>query len=197
MFDPDSIAEERITQEASQAYLRQVNPTTGQLIEAFPAEIMFIVPREIRRLKGIVREYEAKQKNIRNRHYDLLKEMVALMWLKIFDEPKEEIKLLKDLQNILDQKNNPNKNEGITPAMISKAKAYPILAMYNFDKIINGGGRIKVCCPFHKENTPSMVIYKANTWHCFGCGLGRDAVDFYMKLHGVNFPTAVRRLNSS
>ena len=34
-------------------------------------------------------------------------------------------------------------------------------------------------CPFHEDKTPSLVIYPhTNTWHCFGCGKGRDALDF-------------------
>lgn len=27
----------------------------------------------------------------------------------------------------------------------------------------------KVCCPIHKEKTPSMVLLDDQTIHCFGC----------------------------
>lgn len=34
-------------------------------------------------------------------------------------------------------------------------------------------------CPFHREDTPSLVIYPpGGGWHCFGCGKGGDAVAF-------------------
>lgn len=31
------------------------------------------------------------------------------------------------------------------------------------------GGTAKICCPFHDEKTPSMVIYDDNSAYCFGC----------------------------
>lgn len=37
----------------------------------------------------------------------------------------------------------------------------------------------KACCPFHEENTPSFTVYhKTNTFHCFGCGISGDAIEF-------------------
>lgn len=37
----------------------------------------------------------------------------------------------------------------------------------------------KICCPFHQEKTPSLVIYpKTNTWYCFGCGATGDSIQF-------------------
>jgi DNA primase len=37
----------------------------------------------------------------------------------------------------------------------------------------------KTCCPFHKEKTPSFTIYpKTNTFHCFGCGVSGDTIEF-------------------
>lgn len=40
-------------------------------------------------------------------------------------------------------------------------------------------GEDKIVCPFHSDNTPSLVLYKdTSTFHCFGCGAGRDPIDF-------------------
>src|SRR6266542_1755691 len=37
----------------------------------------------------------------------------------------------------------------------------------------------KTCCPFHQEKTPSFTIYpKTNTFHCFGCGISGDTIEF-------------------
>ena len=34
-------------------------------------------------------------------------------------------------------------------------------------------------CPFHDDKTASLQVYpETNTWHCFGCGKGRDGIDF-------------------
>lgn len=37
----------------------------------------------------------------------------------------------------------------------------------------------KTCCPFHKEKTPSFTVYpKTNSFHCFGCGVSGDTIEF-------------------
>lgn len=51
------------------------------------------------------------------------------------------------------------------------------------------------CCPFHAEKTPSFKVDPASgLWHCFGCGLGGDAIGFVMRVDHMEFPDAVRRL---
>lgn len=53
-------------------------------------------------------------------------------------------------------------------------------------------------CPLHGENTASFhVVERAGTggfFKCFGCHEGGTAIDFVMKLHGMDFVPAVRRL---
>lgn len=40
-------------------------------------------------------------------------------------------------------------------------------------------GEEKICCPFHKERTPSLNIYHHNqSFYCFGCGAGGSSIDF-------------------
>ena len=57
------------------------------------------------------------------------------------------------------------------------------------------GNRLKACCPFHAERTPSFTVnLSTNLWHCFGCGEGGDSISFVMKRDGVDFQTAVRTL---
>lgn len=46
-----------------------------------------------------------------------------------------------------------------------------------------------ICCPFHKEKTPSCKIYE-DSFYCFGCGEHGDIFDFVMKYDGVPFSTA-------
>jgi DNA primase catalytic core len=37
----------------------------------------------------------------------------------------------------------------------------------------------KTCCPFHEEKTPSFTVYpKTNSFHCFGCGVSGDTIEF-------------------
>lgn len=46
-----------------------------------------------------------------------------------------------------------------------------------------------MCCPFHKEKTPSMKIYEKK-YHCFGCGDDGDVFSFVMKYQGCDFKEA-------
>ena len=37
----------------------------------------------------------------------------------------------------------------------------------------------QMLCPFHEESTPSFTVYpKTNTFHCFGCGVSGDTIEF-------------------
>jgi DNA primase catalytic core len=50
-------------------------------------------------------------------------------------------------------------------------------------------------CPFHDDGEPSLVVTPAkNLWHCFGCGLGGNPIDWVMKSQGVSFRHAVELL---
>jgi DNA primase len=54
---------------------------------------------------------------------------------------------------------------------------------------------LKMCCPFHKENTPSFIWNKkALNFTCFGaCGRSYDIIDVYM-YKGLTYIEAVQKL---
>lgn len=54
----------------------------------------------------------------------------------------------------------------------------------------------KLCCPIHKENTPSLQVYEdTNSWYCWGaCGEGGDEIEFVKSIDGVDFPEAVKKV---
>ncbi len=57
------------------------------------------------------------------------------------------------------------------------------------------GNSWKACCPFHSEKTPSFHVNPARqSFHCFGCGVGGDAIKFIMMFENLDYPTALRRL---
>lgn len=57
------------------------------------------------------------------------------------------------------------------------------------------GNAWKACCPFHNEKTPSFHVNPARQiFHCFGCGVGGDALKFMMLFENIDYPTALRRL---
>ncbi len=64
-----------------------------------------------------------------------------------------------------------------------------------FLQLRRAGNAWKACCPFHNEKTPSFSVNPARqTFHCFGCGVGGDAVKFLMMFENLDYPTALRRL---
>ena len=61
----------------------------------------------------------------------------------------------------------------------------------------HAGSQLKACCPFHREKTPSFFITPSRgTYKCFGCGEHGDALSFVMKMDGLTFPEALKRLAS-
>jgi DNA primase catalytic core len=52
-----------------------------------------------------------------------------------------------------------------------------------------------VCCPFHEDATPSLVVTPSkNLFRCFGCGASGGPIDWVMKKNGVSFRHAVELL---
>jgi len=76
---------------------------------------------------------------------------------------------------------------------IETAKQYPIENIFP-GGMQKKGKRLWGCCPFHKEDTPSLMVDEKNTFHCFGCGKYGDVIEFLMELENVSFAEAVRRL---
>ncbi|WP_431890949.1 CHC2 zinc finger domain-containing protein [Pectobacterium colocasium] len=62
-------------------------------------------------------------------------------------------------------------------------------------KVVKRGKDFVVLCPFHQENTPSMVISpEKNLYHCFGCDAGGSVLDWVMKTENLSLPHAVDKL---
>lgn len=66
-----------------------------------------------------------------------------------------------------------------------------------FIEIKKSGANFKACCPFHGEKTPSFVISPTKQiYHCFGCGVGGDAIKFVMEYEKLAYPEALEKLAS-
>jgi DNA primase len=66
-----------------------------------------------------------------------------------------------------------------------------------FIEIKKSGTNFKACCPFHGEKTPSFVISPSKQiYHCFGCGVGGDAIKFVMEYEKLAYPEALEKLAS-
>lgn len=56
------------------------------------------------------------------------------------------------------------------------------------------GANKVACCPFHTDKTPSLVLYKDHTYHCFGCGAHGDVLDFVAGTQRTSISGAIRYL---
>ena len=61
---------------------------------------------------------------------------------------------------------------------------------------LRGSGRVRQgICPFHDEEAPSFTVYAdSQRFHCFGCGVGGDVLEFVERTQGLSFRAAVRWL---
>ena len=61
------------------------------------------------------------------------------------------------------------------------------------------GKDFAVCCPFHQDDTASLIVTPANNlWHCMGaCQMGGSVIDWVMKTKGLSFRYAVELLKNN
>lgn len=87
-------------------------------------------------------------------------------------------------------------------AQIPQETIQQVLAATHIEELIQSyipikrsGPGYKALCPFHNEKTPSFNITPARqTFHCFGCGKGGDAIAFVREMENLTFTDAVRKL---
>ena len=86
--------------------------------------------------------------------------------------------------------------------MTTRSPSDSIKALLTMDQVVRRYGFTPnragyICCPFHREKTPSMKIYPEDGgFHCFGCGAHGSVIDFVMRLFDLSFQQAIVRLSS-
>ncbi len=59
----------------------------------------------------------------------------------------------------------------------------------------HSGANHMACCPFHGEKTPSFSVSQSKQfYHCFGCGVSGNAINFLMAYEHSSFVEAVEEL---
>lgn len=82
----------------------------------------------------------------------------------------------------------------IPAADIERARARGVEVIGAEVELKRSGRQWTGCCPLHAEKSPSFYVYPDGHFHCFGCGAHGTAIDFVMRLRGLDFPAAVRWL---
>lgn len=83
--------------------------------------------------------------------------------------------------------------------MISRDVVDEILNRTNIEDLISGyvslkraGSNLKGLCPFHSEKSPSFTVFPGdNSFYCFGCGVGGNAITFVRQIEHMDYPDAV------
>lgn len=57
----------------------------------------------------------------------------------------------------------------------------------------SGGNKVAVC-PLHPDKSPSFVLYKDDTFHCYGCSAHGDVIDFVAALKRLSISEAIKDL---
>ncbi len=61
--------------------------------------------------------------------------------------------------------------------------------------LTKAGVNYKGLCPFHGEKTPSFTVHQGKAiFHCFGCGVGGDAIGFLKRIENLSYPETLIRL---
>ena len=65
----------------------------------------------------------------------------------------------------------------------------------NYVELKRSGATYSCRCPFHSERTPSFHVYpNTQSYYCFGCGAGGDAITFIRTIENLDYIEAVRFL---
>lgn len=80
------------------------------------------------------------------------------------------------------------KQEGVTREEIERARTSPIESMVEVRR-----GIAQCISGSHKDKHPSMDV-RNNFCYCYACGWSGDAIAVAMKIYGLNFQDAVRRI---
>ncbi|MBQ4071687.1 MAG: DNA primase [Clostridia bacterium] len=86
--------------------------------------------------------------------------------------------------------------------MISRETVDEVLRRNDIESVISpyvtlkrAGSNLKGLCPFHNEKTPSFVVYPAdNSFFCFGCSIGGNAITFIRQIEHLDYPDAIEFL---
>ncbi len=86
--------------------------------------------------------------------------------------------------------------------MIKRETVDEVLARNDIESLIGSyvslkraGTNVKGLCPFHSEKTPSFTVFPHdNSFYCFGCGIGGNAITFIRQIEHLDYPDAVEFL---
>lgn len=173
--------------------------TDKELLAIFP-EAREIIPEKLKEREGekgeIIDTIKKQLILIKNKTSDELSRYFWRQWIKATEgtellKTEKHITRLKRLLFISSGKVSKN---SITEEEIQMALSKPIENLIN-KPMRKSGNKLVGVCPFHEEKHPSFYIYPdTNSYYCFGCNQGGNAINFVRLLYGFSFREAVEYL---
>lgn len=81
----------------------------------------------------------------------------------------------------------------ITEVILESVNIVDLISEYT--PLKRTGRNFKGLCPFHNEKTPSFSVSEEKQfYHCFGCGVGGDAIKFVQEIENFDFLDAIEYL---
>ena len=76
-----------------------------------------------------------------------------------------------------------------------RARVDIVSLVSDYVALTKAGVNYKGLCPFHGEKTPSFTVHEGKgIFHCFGCGVGGDAISFLKRIESLSYPETLVRL---
>jgi len=166
-----------------------INPDNPLLI--FPEGQDFVNEK----IKDLLEEKEKLLKEFREKIKEKLNKVEYLLLIDLYERKLKRIeKEINRLTGYLFPNFSPETN--LTPSDIVKAKETSIVETFKefFPEIQlkKSGKKLTCLCPFHQEKHPSFFLYpETNSFHCFGCGISGDVIEFVKQVKKINFKQAV------
>ncbi len=83
--------------------------------------------------------------------------------------------------------------EEFIQALLNRVDIVELIGSYV--SLRKAGANFVACCPFHNEKTPSFSVNQTKQfYHCFGCGVSGDAIQFLIEHKALTFVEAVEQL---
>lgn len=178
--------------------------TDEQWLKIFP-EAKEIIPRKIDELKEererLVRVIREGLRAANDEKNDEITRHFCRLLVKWFFGGRQLVELDRHLSRLYRLRaiiHPPKKlsEKTISPELIQQAKEVPIETILNMSSNLRVCGRtLRSLCPLHEEKTPSFYVYlESNTYWCYGCNQGGDAIQLVRLLNKYSFKEAVHYL---
>jgi DNA primase len=84
-------------------------------------------------------------------------------------------------------------SKGLVEEIRARNDIVELIGMYV--NLKRAGSNFSGLCPYHSEKSPSFTVFPATqSFYCFGCGAGGDAITFVQRSENLDYPAAVEFL---